>query len=621
MNNGDDTQDSNGQDSKGPGKRGKTSGSGRSSRRRKAVRPAVIEGEAREIPSGETAPSENVETPEAAESPQTAETPETEAPETDAAGADTQGEATRYSESGAETEPVAADESPSAGESEAQTAETAGTTKDATAAEDGNTAGTETPADDATTADTETGAPAPEPETAEAAKPVDEPHLPTARRASVLAAGIVGAVLAVSAYWVADYYGYLPRIGATNDELADSIQDLERRVGDMQSTVTSFTRHDLPKAIAERLSGLEKSVKDLGGKPNNTLADRVGTVEDKINDLSKSVAAGGATAGTAVSADLDKRLSDIESRVSAVESRPAVVSSDGAPVDDATAKALTDRIDALDTQMKQLATTLDQIKTSATGTATDSGQLKQIETTLASLKAQLDTVSGDVSGVTKDVNAKVAALQKTVDEKVTAPADTVARATAGTLALTALQRAVDSGQPYASELAILAKLTDDKTDIATLRTDADKGITDLVSLQARFDETANAIMAAGDDQATGIVGSLMDSARSLVRVRPAGKVEGDSRGAIVSRIEAALESGDLKTAESEWETLDAPAKAASKDWADDLKARIAANSALESLSSTLTAALAGPAGNATEGGAKATDTPAKGTKSDAAAQN
>ncbi len=85
----------------------------------------------------------------------------------------------------------------------------------------------------------------------------------------------------------------------------------------------------------------------------------------------------------------------------------------------------------------------------------------------------------------------------------------------------------------------------------------------------------------------------MDSARSLVRVRPTGNVAGTGRGAIVARIEAALNGGDLKAAEAEWDSLDDTAKAASKSWADSLKARIAVNGALADLSSALTASLTG----------------------------
>jgi hypothetical protein len=56
-------------------------------------------------------------------------------------------------------------------------------------------------------------------------------------------------------------------------------------------------------------------------------------------------------------------------------------------------------------------------------------------------------------------------------------------------------------------------------------------------------------------------------------VRPAHPTEGADPAAIVARIRAALDAGDLKTALAEREALPDNAKAATAPWAADAQAR------------------------------------------------
>jgi hypothetical protein len=553
MSNGDDNQNNSGPKNAG----------GRKTRRKKAVPPPVIEGEAELIP-------------------------EPEAPHPDATAAPV--ETTQYSETGAETADLSETAKDAAPEAEGEPAAASEPEEPVTAETDGAEAET---SEDGTLADEPAAAEASEAEPAETetsqAETPQPAHLPTARRASVIAAGVIGAILALGAYLAADYMGYIPKTGATNSELADSIRDINRRVAGVESSI-SGTKRDAPKAVTDKISDLEKAVKDLGADPRNTLVTRVGDVETKVDALAQSVSeAGGTAAG-----DLESRLSDLENRIDSVEARPAVVSADGKPVDDAAVTALTDRIDALDAQMKQTAETVTAL--SKTGAAADADRVKELDTTLAAMRAELDKVSGAVESLPREVDAKLAALQKTVEDRGTGEASAIARATAGTLALTALQRSVDAGKPYAAELGVLRPLVGDTADLSVLEAHAESGVPDLATLQSTFAAAASAILATGDGQQSGIVGSLMDSARSLVRVRPTGNVAGTGRGAIVARIEAALNGGDLTSAETEWDSLDDTAKAASKGWADGLKARIAVNGALADLSSALTASLTRNAG-------------------------
>ena len=85
----------------------------------------------------------------------------------------------------------------------------------------------------------------------------------------------------------------------------------------------------------------------------------------------------------------------------------------------------------------------------------------------------------------------------------------------------------------------------------------------------------------------------MASARSLVKVRPVGNVEGETPEAIVARVENKLQNGDLKGAALEWETLPEAGKQPSSDFATKLKNRIEAE---ERVASALSQTVAGNGG-------------------------
>src|SRR5690606_36966651 len=101
----------------------------------------------------------------------------------------------------------------------------------------------------------------------------------------------------------------------------------------------------------------------------------------------------------------------------------------------------------------------------------------------------------------------------------------------------------------------------------------------------------------------GMVDRLIQHASSLVTVRPAGPIAGDSVPAIVSRMKAAVEARDLATALKEREALPEEGKAASAAWAEDAAARLALDRQLAALTAPgATAPPDSPTPAAPEGG-------------------
>jgi hypothetical protein len=73
----------------------------------------------------------------------------------------------------------------------------------------------------------------------------------------------------------------------------------------------------------------------------------------------------------------------------------------------------------------------------------------------------------------------------------------------------------------------------------------------------------------------------MNSAMSLVTIRPTGEVAGETPEAIVARIEARLNEGDFDAALAEWETLPQAGRDVSAEFAADLRGRAEADGILD----------------------------------------
>ena len=87
---------------------------------------------------------------------------------------------------------------------------------------------------------------------------------------------------------------------------------------------------------------------------------------------------------------------------------------------------------------------------------------------------------------------------------------------------------------------------------------------------------ADAMMAAAKpvDPNAGILERLLESAESVVKVRPVGSVAGDDPGARIARMEVALKAGDLEKAMAEYDGLPDAVKQSGAAFAERVKARI-----------------------------------------------
>jgi len=224
---------------------------------------------------------------------------------------------------------------------------------------------------------------------------------------------------------------------------------------------------------------------------------------------------------------------------------------------------------------------------SAAQSAGEAGNISELERRIGELENRFDDVSQAIdaaqenaSGIGQRVDelaAQIAQLSEKVAQEDEGPR------LALVVAASSLRSAVERGAPFAGELETYAALAPNAPELDPLRPYAQTGIPTEAELVAEAPQAASRIAASASDLPpdAGLLERLMASARSAVTVRPVGDVEGDTPEAIAARMEAAVQRGDYAQALAEYEALPPAAKEAVADFAEKLRARQAADEVLE----------------------------------------
>ena len=266
--------------------------------------------------------------------------------------------------------------------------------------------------------------------------------------------------------------------------------------------------------------------------------------------------------------------------------------SDVAETSRAARAALADRVSALDARTEGLART-DEQAVAALGERVDALEQRlqdAPDTTGAASAEQIATVSERLAGVEASISTLRAALEEVraqSRENVAA-----ARASALAMATSKLRRAVDSGEAYAAELAAVRDLLPQPLESDTLAGAAQDGVPTLRDLRQSFSGYAtNALEAVGAGGDDSIIGQIVESARSVVTVRPVGEIEGDTPSAIIARMENRLRAGDLASVVAQSDDLSGAAAVQLVPWIEQVRKRINANAELDALESRAVAAI------------------------------
>jgi hypothetical protein len=161
-----------------------------------------------------------------------------------------------------------------------------------------------------------------------------------------------------------------------------------------------------------------------------------------------------------------------------------------------------------------------------------------------------------------------------------------ARIAAAQTALAKIRVSLDAGGAY---LSAVSELQAQQVEVpAALSGTAETGVVTLDGLREAFTPAAREALALARDETKGS-GGLMDYVNRHLAARSTSPQQGDGADAVLSRAEAAINSGDLDTAVAALETLPETARAALADWQASARARLAAHAAVDQLAQSLNA--------------------------------
>ena len=185
-----------------------------------------------------------------------------------------------------------------------------------------------------------------------------------------------------------------------------------------------------------------------------------------------------------------------------------------------------------------------------------------------------------IEGSLRDLSARL-------DSLASRPPPTDSERTARAVAIGVLRQAAERGGAFAADLAMLEALGTDAAELDLLRPLAEKGAPSKTELAAEFPAIADAVLAATFAARGEADGSFLDRllglGRGLVSVRPTSPIPGSTPEAIVSRMQGAVDQGNLAQALAEREALPAEGKTASSAWAAAATDRVAIDQLVDKL--------------------------------------
>ena len=295
--------------------------------------------------------------------------------------------------------------------------------------------------------------------------------------------------------------------------------------------------------------------------------------------------------GREPSPDLGPRLAAIEKQLNDLAARPAPASVDP--------KAINATLDDIAARLARL----ESAQAAPRAPVTDPVVLGRLNAAENATKSLAD----NAAAMSRRAEAADAALRETNNriDKLTAALNdmqtTLRSAAAGSdrasrlaVAASALRNAVEHGDPFTAELAIVKPLAPDANAVALLEPFAASGVPGNAALGQELAAIIRPMLRASDRPPSdaGFLDRLQANAEKLVRIRPVGEeVRGDDRTAILARAEQRAAQGNIPGALTELNKLPPDARVLVQPWIAKTEARNKALDASRRLAADAVAAL------------------------------
>lgn len=261
-------------------------------------------------------------------------------------------------------------------------------------------------------------------------------------------------------------------------------------------------------------------------------------------------------------------VSSLEMRIAANETSLQTQASTIPAVQDLS--SLEAGISNLQTQLAELSNRMDSVAAGA-----NSDEATRLATTLTNLEEKFQQERGKSANLAEtnaDMATKIAEIQASIANMDSGPTtNTIPNATQVPLALTGLQTALETGKPFASELAALRAAYPDLMVPNAVTALANKGGVSTQHLTAQFATAIPDMLTAVPAPEQGDwTQTLKQRLFALIALRPAEPQEGTTPEAIFSRLENAVQSADFARAANEFASLPEPMQNAAPDFAKAL---------------------------------------------------
>ncbi|MGI9406876.1 MAG: hypothetical protein ACR2O4_10955 [Hyphomicrobiaceae bacterium] len=395
----------------------------------------------------------------------------------------------------------------------------------------------------------------------------------------------------------------LAELSEAQNKLTSQTSELNSKIGELADpsgggAVELRTRLD---SMEGTIGSLAKAAEGADNKSIPQLAALAG----RINDLQTELEAKVAAARKATAGDLESRFNTIEETLKktvtgSAATREAIETLTGGN------KRVSLAVETARTESERFGKEIVEVKTTL-------GKLNKrfsgLDTSTAALATKLEKNAEQIAALpsSDDVAAAVAPVSKklgAVEQKVTAVLNreetraNSAKQIVLALELANLRRALDRGQPVAGEIKRIKASAPEGIDLTPLDKLAANGVPTAEDLTREFSKVAaQAIDAETSVAGTSAFDKLLANARSIVRVRKTGDVEGESTEAIVARAEDDLKRSDIKAALSEVQKLSGLAAEAASDWAAKARDRLSVDAVLEQIEAGLKTSVSNSATN------------------------
>lgn len=322
-----------------------------------------------------------------------------------------------------------------------------------------------------------------------------------------------------------------------------------------------------PRVEPEQRPGRRPAFTLLPEEPSRTpLAAGIAGVTSGLLVVLLLWAFGAFSGGRDSSADLNPRLASIEQKLKDLAARPAPAAFDPKAIN-ATLDDIAARLAKIEgAQAAPRAPVTDPVVLGRLNAAENAA--KSLADNMAAMSRRADAIDASVRETNGRIEKLTAALGD-MQTTVRAAAAGSDRASRLAVAASALRNAVERGDPFTAELAIVKPLAPDAGAIAVLEPFAASGVPGNGLLgQELAAIVAPLLRAIGEPvRDSNFLDRLQANAKQLVRIRPVDEeARGDDRGAILSRAEQRASQGNISGAMMELAKLPADARAPVQSW-------------------------------------------------------